>query len=164
MESERRSELTDVWSGPKSFLLTATLMAFSRMPKHTHTHTLACSVPSVHMLQRANCVHSLLQQTTCVCSSLSSRLCWKQAHPHPRPNLITHISLSRPSATRTNLSLSLSIPYPCRRVSKVLISLCSLLNDPNPNDPLVGSIAQQVRRYDDIRYIRYMRYTIYDMI
>ncbi|KAL3311232.1 ubiquitin-conjugating enzyme E2 E1 [Cichlidogyrus casuarinus] len=32
---------------------------------------------------------------------------------------------------------------PALTVSKVLISLCSLLNDCNPDDPLVGSIAQQ---------------------
>ena len=28
-------------------------------------------------------------------------------------------------------------------ISKVLLSVCSLLTDCNPHDPLVGSIAQQ---------------------
>ncbi|EIE18018.1 ubiquitin-conjugating enzyme [Coccomyxa subellipsoidea C-169] len=32
---------------------------------------------------------------------------------------------------------------PALTVSKVLLSVCSLLTDPNPQDPLVGSIAQQ---------------------
>jgi len=32
---------------------------------------------------------------------------------------------------------------PALTISKVLLSICSLLTDPNPNDPLVGSIAQQ---------------------
>jgi ubiquitin-protein ligase len=32
---------------------------------------------------------------------------------------------------------------PALTVSKVLLSVCSLLCDPNPDDPLVGSIAQQ---------------------
>lgn len=32
---------------------------------------------------------------------------------------------------------------PALTISKVLLSICSLLTDPNPNDPLVGSIANQ---------------------
>jgi ubiquitin-conjugating enzyme E2 D/E len=32
---------------------------------------------------------------------------------------------------------------PALGISKVLVSLCSLLNDANPHDPLVGSIAQE---------------------
>ena len=33
---------------------------------------------------------------------------------------------------------------PALTISKVLLSICSLLTDCNPSDPLVGSIAQQV--------------------
>ncbi|KAI9502998.1 ubiquitin-conjugating enzyme/RWD-like protein, partial [Coemansia spiralis] len=33
---------------------------------------------------------------------------------------------------------------PALTISKVLLSICSLLTDPNPNDPLVHSIAQQL--------------------
>ena len=32
---------------------------------------------------------------------------------------------------------------PALTISKVLLSICSLLTDCNPKDPLVGSIAQQ---------------------
>lgn len=32
---------------------------------------------------------------------------------------------------------------PALTISKVLLSICSLLTDCNPNDPLVGSIATQ---------------------
>mmetsp|Transcript_6975 Transcript_6975/g.24407 ORF Transcript_6975/g.24407 Transcript_6975/m.24407 type:complete len:111 (-) Transcript_6975:113-445(-) len=32
---------------------------------------------------------------------------------------------------------------PALTISKVLLSICSLLTDANPNDPLVGNIAQQ---------------------
>ncbi len=32
---------------------------------------------------------------------------------------------------------------PALTVSKVLLSICSLLTDPNPDDPLVGEIARQ---------------------
>ena len=34
---------------------------------------------------------------------------------------------------------------PALTISKVLLSICSLLTDCNPHDPLVGSIAQQYR-------------------
>jgi len=33
---------------------------------------------------------------------------------------------------------------PALTISKVLLSICSLLTDANPADPLVGSIANQV--------------------
>jgi len=33
---------------------------------------------------------------------------------------------------------------PALTISKVLLSICSLLTDANPHDPLVGSIAQQL--------------------
>jgi ubiquitin-protein ligase len=33
---------------------------------------------------------------------------------------------------------------PALTVSKVLLSICSLLTDPNPGDPLVPNIAQQL--------------------
>ena len=34
---------------------------------------------------------------------------------------------------------------PALTISKVLLSICSLLTDPNPDDPLVPEIAQQLR-------------------
>lgn len=34
---------------------------------------------------------------------------------------------------------------PALTISKVLLSICSLLTDPNPDDPLVPEIAQQYR-------------------
>jgi len=34
---------------------------------------------------------------------------------------------------------------PALTISKVLLSICSLLTDPNPDDPLVPDIAHQVR-------------------
>jgi len=35
---------------------------------------------------------------------------------------------------------------PALTIGAVLLSICSLLNDPNPNDPLVPEIAQQYKR------------------
>ena len=34
---------------------------------------------------------------------------------------------------------------PALTISKVLLSICSLMDDPNPNDPLVPSIADLLR-------------------
>merc|ERR1711991_147668 len=34
---------------------------------------------------------------------------------------------------------------PALSISRVLLSITSLLNEPNPDDPLVGNIAQQYR-------------------
>ena len=42
---------------------------------------------------------------------------------------------------------------PALTISKVLLSICSLLTDANPHDPLVGSIAQQVRVFDFFRRV-----------
>jgi ubiquitin-conjugating enzyme E2 D/E len=43
---------------------------------------------------------------------------------------------------------------PALTISKVLLSICSLLNDPNPNDPLEPVIAKQYvedkAKYEDI--------------
>ena len=35
---------------------------------------------------------------------------------------------------------------PALTISKVLLSICSLMDDPNPNDPLVSEIAEQLRK------------------
>ena len=38
---------------------------------------------------------------------------------------------------------------PALTVSKVLLSICSLLNDPNPNDPLEPDIARQYKTHPE---------------
>jgi len=35
---------------------------------------------------------------------------------------------------------------PALTISKILLSICSLMNDPNPNDPLVPEIAELLRK------------------
>eukprot|EP01041_Mallomonas_annulata_P008959 gene8959-18543_t len=43
---------------------------------------------------------------------------------------------------------------PALTISKVLLSICSLLTDPNPNDPLVPEIANYRTRMDnEVRYV-----------
>ena len=42
---------------------------------------------------------------------------------------------------RSSITLFHSCRSPALTISKVLLSICSLLNDPNPDDPLVPEIA-----------------------
>jgi hypothetical protein len=66
----------------------------------------------------------------------------------PLPCLTTFLSLF------LSLSLSLSLPCPFHHISillQVLLSICSLLTDPNPDDPLVPEIAQ-IYKTDPGRY------------
>jgi ubiquitin-conjugating enzyme E2 D len=42
---------------------------------------------------------------------------------------------------------------PALTVSKILLSICSLLDDPNPNDPLVPEIAREYKENKE-KYIR----------
>jgi ubiquitin-conjugating enzyme E2 D/E len=42
---------------------------------------------------------------------------------------------------------------PALTISKVLLSICSLLSDPNPNDPLVPEIANELKNCND-KYIK----------
>ena len=39
---------------------------------------------------------------------------------------------------------------PALTISKILLSICSLLSDPNPNDPLVPDIANQIKNSPDV--------------
>jgi len=39
---------------------------------------------------------------------------------------------------------------PALTISKVLLSICSLMSDPNPDDPLVPEIAQLLMKNKDV--------------
>ena len=45
-------------------------------------------------------------------------------------------------------------------ISKVLLSICSLLSDPNPDDPLVPSIANLYKNDNDLYVKRAKLYTL----
>ena len=49
---------------------------------------------------------------------------------------------------------------PALTISKVLISICSLLSDPNPNDPLVYEIADLYKQNRQLHDINAREYTI----
>lgn len=49
---------------------------------------------------------------------------------------------------------------PALTVSKVLVSICSLLTDPNPNDPLEASIAALLRTDRAMHDRRAREYTL----
>ncbi len=49
---------------------------------------------------------------------------------------------------------------PALTISKVLISICSLLSDPNPNDPLMYEIADLYKKNRQLHDINAKEYTI----
>ena len=49
---------------------------------------------------------------------------------------------------------------PALTISKVLISICSLLDDPNPDDPLVPSIAELYKRDKAEYFLKAKTYTL----
>ena len=49
---------------------------------------------------------------------------------------------------------------PALTISKVLLSVCSLLTDPNPDDPLVPSIADLYKRNIDEYHLKAKTYTL----
>ena len=49
---------------------------------------------------------------------------------------------------------------PALNISKLLLSICSLLAEPNPNDPLVSDIAELLKKNKDIHDANAREYTI----
>ena len=49
---------------------------------------------------------------------------------------------------------------PALNTSKLLLSICSLLAEPNPNDPLVPEIAELLRTNKDVHNANAREYTL----
>lgn len=115
------------------------------MSKSAHTHISAGPESDDNMFVWKACIYGPVQSPY-ENGVFSLRLEFPQNYPFNPPNVRFTTKIYHPNIASNGyicLDILKSEWSPALSVETVLLSICSLLTDPNPDDPLVRAIAEQ---------------------
>lgn len=110
---------------------------------------------------------SLVQLELLIRGCIQTRNPFPVSYPFHAPKIVFNTKIYHPNISPSGaicLDILKNQWSPALTISKVLLSICSLLSDANPNDPLVPEIAEiyvkDRQRYDETARVWTQRYAM----